>query len=296
MFRMLLTTTAIVAVLQTGALAADTKATDTMKPGPVFSQDGKYESRVTQDGYYQFGTDQILANSLIGKSVYNNATDDAEAVGDINDIVISPNGTAEAVIIGVGGFLGIGEKDVAVDFDKVSWADRNGERWIIVDATKEQLEAAPAYERVAMSEKPMDRSNATTTEKMATNAPATERSAQNTADQEMMPVDIAAMSTDELIGARVYDAQQEDMGEISDVIVSDSGSVEAFIVDVGGFLGIGEKPVAIGAKNLDFKKNSDEDILVFTPFSKKQLNDQAAYTKEGFEKDPVNGVLVVPNS
>ncbi len=294
MFRMLLTTTAIVAVLQTGALAADTAASDMMKPGPVFTQDGKYERRVTQDGYYEAGAGQILANSLIGKSVYNNATDGAEAVGDINDIIISPNGTAEAVIIGVGGFLGIGEKDVAVDFGKVSWVDRDGERWIIVDTTKEQLEAAPAYDRVAMNEKPMDGSNATVTEKTAQNAPATEKMAQNTTDREMMPVDIAAMSTEELVGARVYDSQQEDIGEISDVIVSDSGSVEAFIVDVGGFLGIGEKPVAIGAKDIDFKKNGDG--LVFTPFTKKQLNDQTAYTKEGYEKDGMSGVLTVPNS
>lgn len=296
MFRMLLTTTAIVAVMQTGAFAADGDASNMAKPTTVFTQDGKYERPVSQDGYFQAVAGQILANTLIGKSVYNNASDEGEVVGDINDIVIAPNGMAEAVIIGVGGFLGIGEKDVAIEFGKVNWVDRDGERWIVVDASKEQLEAAPAFERTVLAPKPMANAADTpaTGDKMARNA--SETASGNVSNQEMMPVDMAAVSTEELIGARVFGGQQEDLGEVSEVIVSDSGSVEAFVVDVGGFLGIGEKPIAIGSKDIDFKQDADGNIVVFTPFTKEQLEQQAAYTREGYEKDRMNGALTVPNS
>ena len=68
-------------------------------------------------GGTQFLTKQesgdVLASNLIGKSVYN-AQD--EAIGDINDLVTDESGKVLAVLIGTGGFLGMGEKDVAIRF------------------------------------------------------------------------------------------------------------------------------------------------------------------------------------
>jgi sporulation protein YlmC with PRC-barrel domain len=64
---------------------------------------------------------QWRASKLVGVNVYgpNN-----EKVGDVNEVLIDRNGKAEAVVIGVGGFLGIGEKDVALPFDQVQWSDQ----------------------------------------------------------------------------------------------------------------------------------------------------------------------------
>lgn len=53
------------------------------------------------------------------------------------------------------------------------------------------------------------------------------------------------MTTEALTGAWTYDSNDEHIGEVSQVIVNTSGSVEAVIIDVGGFLGIGEKPVEL---------------------------------------------------
>jgi sporulation protein YlmC with PRC-barrel domain len=63
---------------------------------------------------------QWRASKLVGINVYgpNN-----EKVGDINEVLVDRNGRAEAVVIGVGGFLGLGEKDVAIPFDEVRWSD-----------------------------------------------------------------------------------------------------------------------------------------------------------------------------
>ncbi|MGQ0671533.1 MAG: PRC-barrel domain-containing protein [Hyphomicrobium sp.] len=69
-----------------------------------------------------------------------------ETIGDVNDVVITPNGGVAAVIIGVGGFLGVGEKNVGVPMSAVQFStDASGSRIAKLDATKEQLQAAPAY-------------------------------------------------------------------------------------------------------------------------------------------------------
>jgi len=59
-------------------------------------------------------------------------------------------------VVGVGGFLGIGEHNVAVEFPQLSWAEKNGDRWLVYPATKEQLQALPEFDR-----KPYDPTPAT---------------------------------------------------------------------------------------------------------------------------------------
>jgi sporulation protein YlmC with PRC-barrel domain len=58
------------------------------------------------------------ASKVVGLSVYN---DKNESVGSINDLLTDKNGNIKAVVIGVGGFLGVGEHLVAVPFDKVKF-------------------------------------------------------------------------------------------------------------------------------------------------------------------------------
>ena len=54
------------------------------------------------------------------------------------------------MIVGVGGFLGLGEKDVALSFDQLSFAtDNDGDLTVTMNATKESLQSAPAYEKAA---------------------------------------------------------------------------------------------------------------------------------------------------
>jgi len=87
--------------------------------------------------------DSILANDLIGLTVYS-AT--KESVGDINDIIVKFDGTVEGIVVGVGGFLGIGEKEVAIDLNNINLTtlEAGGSR-LILDATREDLDAAPAF-------------------------------------------------------------------------------------------------------------------------------------------------------
>tara|TARA_R110002020_G_scaffold25957_5_gene84054 strand:- start:2429 stop:3076 length:648 start_codon:yes stop_codon:yes gene_type:complete len=87
---------------------------------------------------------QISANDYIGKPVYNSAD---ESIGDVNDLILETEGGIVAAVIGVGGFLGIGEKDVAVPMDLITMSrdtETNDVR-LTTTETAESLEAAPEF-------------------------------------------------------------------------------------------------------------------------------------------------------
>lgn len=89
----------------------------------------------------------ILADDLIGTTVYS-ATD--ESVGDINDVIISFDAKVEGVVIGVGGFLGMGEKEVAIRMEELTLTtSESGRMRLILNATREELEAAPTFKTAA---------------------------------------------------------------------------------------------------------------------------------------------------
>ncbi len=78
--------------------------------------------------------------------VYNMA---GERIGDVNDILVD-NGRVTSIVIGVGGFLGIGQKEVAMTPDQVKrMVHSDGETYFTVNSTKDQLQAAPEYVRPA---------------------------------------------------------------------------------------------------------------------------------------------------
>ena len=87
--------------------------------------------------------DDMVASKLIGSNVVNGAN---ETIGQIADFVLDPKGAVKAWIVGVGGFLGIGSKYVAVDPSVVKLT-RTDDKTIQarIDTTKDQLRAAPEY-------------------------------------------------------------------------------------------------------------------------------------------------------
>jgi sporulation protein YlmC with PRC-barrel domain len=84
-----------IASAQSAAQKADTNA------GATMHKDGEWR-----------------ASKLVGLNVYNQAN---EKIGDINEVILDKSGKVAKVILGVGGFLGMGEHDVAVPFDKLKW-------------------------------------------------------------------------------------------------------------------------------------------------------------------------------
>jgi sporulation protein YlmC with PRC-barrel domain len=66
-------------------------------------------------------------------------------IGKIEDVLVSSSGQISAVIVGVGGFLGAGEKDVAVDFTSVKRTMKDNKAYLTMDTTKDALKSAPGF-------------------------------------------------------------------------------------------------------------------------------------------------------
>ncbi|MGR3570558.1 PRC-barrel domain-containing protein [Brevirhabdus sp.] len=392
-----LTTAATALVLSTNAYAAAHMA-----------QVGSYQIDASKDFY---------ASDLIGMRVY--ATKDQmgdkpvqagaqknwDDIGEINDIIVSKDGQIQAVILGVGGFLGIGEKDVAVAMSDVKMVQEDGQSagnfFLVVNTDKATLEAAPAFKREPMPQngaantnasgsantnaaampKQADSANQTATADANANAAAkpadsnvtvttnsdnaaanTDTSAQIKADvntaadktadamdkaadktanaasdaanataqavdnaatatgnavdnmtttttttstadttagaaaptgtvgnrtvlnqpniqrEGYQPVPASEISTDQLDNAAVYGVNDERIGEIDKLLLSKDGQAEQAVINVGGFLGIGEKPVAVTFKELSIMRSSNGgDLRVYMDATKDQLKAQPKY-------------------
>jgi sporulation protein YlmC with PRC-barrel domain len=86
-------------------------------------------------------------------------------IGEVMDVLVDKSGKATALIIGVGGFLGAGEKDVAVPFDAVRTTQKGDNKWyLVMNSTKDALKNAKGfkYDRNAMTWIPEDQSRTTT--------------------------------------------------------------------------------------------------------------------------------------
>lgn len=92
----------------------------------------------------------ISMSDWIRQSVYDNANN---KIGDVSDVLLDGQGKANIAIVGVGGFLGIGEKSVAVPFDTIKRTIKDGKVHLAMDTSKDALKAAPGlrYDRVTNS-------------------------------------------------------------------------------------------------------------------------------------------------
>jgi sporulation protein YlmC with PRC-barrel domain len=66
-------------------------------------------------------------------------------IGEIRDVLVGRDGKVAAFIISVGGFLGAGEKDVAVPFNAVNATEKNGSWYLTMNATKDAMKTARGY-------------------------------------------------------------------------------------------------------------------------------------------------------
>ena len=88
----------------------------------------------------------VLASTYFDKGMHNRG---GEKIGSISDLIIAPDGTIAAALVGVGGFLGIGEKEVAVPFSSIEVVRNGTDLRFVIDATKDALKTAPSYEDTA---------------------------------------------------------------------------------------------------------------------------------------------------
>jgi sporulation protein YlmC with PRC-barrel domain len=148
-----LLTTGALAQTQTtppaGALATPPAATEPATPpaatAPSMTEKKPMTEKATGDLQFSstLSSDQMSVNRLIGMSVYNAGDED---LGDVNDVIVDKTGNPSVAVIGVGGFLGIGEKNVGVPFERLQFAmNKDNTQIARLDVPRESLESAPNF-------------------------------------------------------------------------------------------------------------------------------------------------------
>ena len=282
------------------------------------------------------GEADVFASELIGRDVYarrvvegstdTTATaptagtmtqiaradlDNMDNIGQINEIVLSNDGQVRAIVIGVGGFLGMGEQDVAVTMDQVTFAadpEDRSEMYVVVNTGAEMLKASPRYERNAMTGDAMTgtANDAAATDTTATDTTATDTTATGTAATDATandtavtgtttgdrtafvapkidrdgynPVEVTEMSSEMLVGKTVYSVNDDSVGTIDDLLLDDQGAITNVIIDFGGFLGMGTSQVSVGFDELTILADEGRtDVRVYVDATKEQIQAQPQY-------------------
>lgn len=83
------------------------------------------------------------------------------------------------------------------------------------------------------------------------------------------------LTPDNLQGAKIYGANDETVGKVSHL--HGSGAACQVVVDVGGFLGMGARPVVIGLGQLDFMRDEDGSVHAVTGWTKDKLEAMPRY-------------------
>jgi sporulation protein YlmC with PRC-barrel domain len=232
---------------------------------------------------------------LIGRNIENAA---GETIGEIKSIYINKDGKVDSVMVSVGGFLGVGDREVRIAWSDLKITD-NGEK-VMVNMTKDQLKAKPEYRykndswrgQVFTDTGPWAARPASDQLAQTTRPPA-DRSTDKPGDQPNVAATASTgdfnaageMSGSALIGATVRNDKREAVGKIEDVYVDKSGAIRTVVVSVGGFLGVGSKDVAVKWSDLKFSSD-DKSIVIMTSWTKDSLKAMPDYKYE--RRQPAN--------
>ena len=118
--KVLVTASALAVLVGTAAIAQE-RSTNLLTAVP--------ENATTVTSYYK-------------QSVYDPSD---SKIGEVMDLLVQSDGKIAAAMVGVGGFLGIGEKDVAVSFDSLRLTTKNNKTFLVMSTTKDALKAAPGF-------------------------------------------------------------------------------------------------------------------------------------------------------
>ena len=142
-----LTAAALAVLLSTSAYAQQAPGTDTNAPSANPSHQAM-QNTTSAPSANRFTTNegqgQWLVGNLWDKNVYNAS---GKSIGELKDVLIDKDGKVSALVIGVGGFLGLGEKNVAVDYD---YLEKNGgitPNRVTLGMSEQDLRNAPAFQR-----------------------------------------------------------------------------------------------------------------------------------------------------
>lgn len=288
--RRILTSTALVALIAGPSLAEQHNMTDQT----FLETQGDMEIRASNF----IGTRVYMTQSDVAQTDTTEAQADWEEIGEVSDVLMSREGEVRAILVDVGAFLGTGDKTVAIQMEQVQMqteGEMSEDYFVVFTADRQQLEAVPEFSMVSQDSADLGQTTidgqTTTDTQIAGDGQTTTEGTDMDESQTMATtvnpafdregyetVDAMQISTEELTGVAVYDPNDEWLGEVSELILGTDGQVTQAVIDVGGFLGIGEKPVAMDFQEMILKRRTDgSDLRVYVDATEDELNEMPEY-------------------
>lgn len=268
-------TTALAACLALPALAQDAVSPFQTEPaGPSISATDVIGARI------------YVSEAEVDADAYNGVQQGWNDIGEVNDIILGRDGTVDAVLVDIGGFLGMGERQVAVDMAALRVVQddaTDADDWFLVLQTdRTTLEGAPEYVIPGMATDAAASTDPAAADPAATDAASTDPAATAATDgmaaegamtlpEGYAAVDQTALTAELLTGADVRDSTDASIAEVQDLVLTTEGQVTDVVLDVGGFLGIGAKRVAIPMDRLTVAQGEGGAVRLWVNMTKQEL-------------------------
>jgi ribosomal 30S subunit maturation factor RimM len=224
---------------------------------------------------------RFMADTLIGASVHS-AEDDE--IGTVSDVLIDREGKVIGIVVGVGGFLGVGERDVGLRWDALELTrDDDGDPIVRVDMDRATLER---QEQIQFRD---DDDAAGVWGQERRNGDADRQRARATGQAALLDQQHHDhFKADRLLGSTVQNAEGEEIGTISELLLDHDGNIAGVVVGVGGFLGVGEREVGLDWAALELTTDEDGDPIVRADVSRQAL--EQAQEFEYRDEDAAGGL------
>lgn len=182
--------------------------------------------------------------------------------GHIAELVMTRDGTLRGVVVDAGGFLGKGATRV-VSLDELRFlpdADEENEFFLLYTGQKDDLKAAPEYDEDEVRL----------------------RAADMRKDGEKVEiVQLSDLDSEAFLGLAAFGQNDNWIGEVSQVTFADDGKIDQVILDIGGFLGMGETQVALPLDMIELRRLGGDDLRAYVSATEEELQNMEPWEEEG---------------
>jgi sporulation protein YlmC with PRC-barrel domain len=288
-------------------VATDTDTDEQMQQDQAADQQQMQQDQaMTGQQMGQAGTGMGLQT----RSIQQDELEGMDNIGSVSDVIVDEQGEIRAIVLDVGGFLGIGAREVALSTEEIEFGydqENPDQFYVISQVTAEELENAPEFDRdqlrqqreesagVAQDEQQdaavvgTDQQQQPATQDQAATDPGAQQDQQWRGDRQAMAApqmqregfqeaEAQEITADNLLGANVYDINDENIGSVSDIVMGAEGQAEYAVIDIGGFLGLGTHTVAIGFDEMQVLHDEGwADLRVYVDASQEELENMPEY-------------------
>jgi len=181
--------------------------------------------------------------------------------------MIDSDGQLGSIVLDVGGFLGMGETEKSVRVENLMFVadgDDEGEYFVVYTGSRQLLEDSDDHESTMMQQSGYQSA-------IDSRDFDNEFAKSPTARVAMSEASIAELSVDDLEGTPIYGTGDSRLGEIGEMVLAEDGRIAHVIVDVGGFLGLGERHVAMKLGDIALIEDESGTMVGYVSMTKEQI-------------------------